>query len=121
MKKVPAPDELFQIPENLDPAQRIYVAAQIAIQAIILASGSRLADEPVTAMSLAEIRDSLLVALAMVHSSSAGGLTTPRDIRLQGEAIGKEIADMIKNLKAGGDTTADQIFEAMGITFEATK
>lgn len=120
MEKVPAPDELFRIPENVDPAQRIYVAAQIAIQAVILASGSRFADEPVTAMNLAEVRESLLVALAMVHSTAAGGLTTPRDIRLRGEAIGKEIADMIKDLKSGGDTTADQIFEAMGITFEST-
>ncbi|WP_426387591.1 hypothetical protein [Sphingobium sp. R-21] len=109
------PEELFDIPDNLSPGEYRHVCAQIAIQAITYAMGSREVKEGHASIAMPMLTEALAMAIAMLITAD-DVQQTPRDMRLSGEHFGKMIGGFASILKNGDDTTGTQLMAMLGVS-----
>lgn len=108
------PEELFDIPDDLEPGEYRHVCAQIAIQAVTYAMGSREVKEGHASIAAPMLAEALAMAIAMLITADETK-STPRDIRLTGEHFGKLIGGFASILKEGKDTSGAQILSMLGV------
>ena len=118
MSEKSIPEQMFDIPDDLPPGEFRHVCAQIAIQAVVHAMGSREVKEGHASLSAPMLAEALAMSIAMLISAD-DSKTTPRDLRLAGEHYGKMIAGFAGILNEGRDTTGAQLLSMMGL--ESTK
>lgn len=111
------PEELFDIPDDLSPGEYRHVCAQIAIQAVTYAMGSREVKEGQASIAMPMLAEALAMGIAMLISADEQQ-KTPRDIRLSGEHFGKLIAGFAAILQKNDDTTGDQLMDMLGVSRE---
>lgn len=109
------PEELFDIPDNLEPGEYRHVCAQIAIQTVTHAMGSREVKEGHASIAMPMLTEALAMGIAMLITAD-DDQQTPRDMRLSGEHFGKMIGGFAAILKNGDDTTGTQLMAMLGVT-----
>lgn len=109
------PEEMFDIPDNLSPGEYRHVCAQIAIQAVTHAMGSREVKEGHASIAMPMLSEALAMGIAMLITADETK-RTPRDMTLAGEHFGKLIGGFAAILQNGDDTTGSQLMEMLGVT-----
>lgn len=109
------PEELFDIPDNLSPGEYRHVCAQVAIQAVTYAMGSREVKEGHASIAMPLLAEALAMGVAMLITADET-IKTPRDIRMAGEHFGKLIGGFAAILQNGNDTTGDQLLDMLGVS-----
>lgn len=109
------PEELFDIPDDLEPGEYRHVCAQIAIQAVTYAMGSREVKEGHASIATPMLAEALAMALAMLITADESK-ATPRDVRLSAEHYGKMIGGFASILKNGDDNTGSQLLDMLGVS-----
>ncbi|WP_278987261.1 hypothetical protein [Sphingobium yanoikuyae] len=108
------PEQMFDIPDDLEPAEFRHVCAQIAIQAVVHAMGSREVKPGHASISAPMLAEALALSIAMLISAD-DSKNTPRDIRMAGEQIGKMVGGFATILREGNDTTGAQMLGLLGL------
>ena len=108
------PKELFDIPDNLSPGEYRHVCAQVALQAVTYAMGSREVKEGHASIAMPMLAEALAMGIAMLITAD-DTKRTPRDIRVAGEYFGKLIGGFATILHDGEDRTGSQLLDMLGV------
>jgi hypothetical protein len=109
------PTELFaSIPDDADEATKLYLRAQVMIQAAFHSMGDRDVAPGETTVRYDELEQVLSAALAMLVAADST-LTTRRDVRLRLEEHGKYMRGFAEALKDSDDRNAIDILDTLRI------
>jgi hypothetical protein len=113
------PDFLYEIPEDATPFEKLYMRAQVVIQAAFHAFGDRDYLPDKATLSAHELLEVLAMSSAMLLTLDPSA-KTKRDVRLKAEGLGHDIQKMALAIKETGDTNIQRMMDALRMTSSAT-
>ena len=115
------PEGVFQaIPEDATPEDRRYMLATVIIQAVFHACGGRDEKPGSATLGSREMLEAMAVAQGMMLAMSVKPGTTPRDLRLLGKEIGKEVAETAADLRGEHAAQLEASFRQLGVSWTRT-
>jgi hypothetical protein len=108
------PDFVFEIPDDAAPEVKLYMRAQVVIQAAFHAFGDREYLPRAATLTTDDLKDVLAFALAMLVAADASAKTN-RDIRTNTDTIARYMRQMATSMREGGDDNPKRLLEVLGM------